>query len=429
MAKVVNAPPIAKNFIKTLRKFGYTMESAVSDIIDNSISAKAKTIRITYLPQSDWLSIIDDGKGMSKDELIIAMTPGSSDPDLEREDGDLGRFGSGLKTASWSQAKKLIVVTKDKKSIYAASWDLDEIEKTNTWDLSLLSESEINSICKTYFIDIPKKGTAVIWDKIDSIQGSTKQEMDGDQSEKLSKIIDHVALTYHRFLEAAGSPLKIEINNQRLKPRDPFLKKHPRTHESQPDMIGQIKFQVFTIPNPSDLVKEDLQELELNDGLIKNQGFYIYRHKRLIQYGGWFGLDRFKELSKLTRIMVDVPISLDSEWVTDVKKSSMRPPPIVRKELRNIILRLQSNSKRNIQYKGTKSIKSTKTWEVVTKEKLNFYQLSKENTKLKKLAKELDQSKLKILNSYLKDIETDIPWEAIYSDFASDNIFIFKEDE
>ena len=69
--------------------------------------------------------------------------------------------------------------------------------------------------------------------------------------------------------------------------------------------------------------KEDLQELELNDGLIKNQGFYIYRHKRLIQYGGWFGLDRFKELSKLTRIMVDVPISLDSEWVTDVKKSSI----------------------------------------------------------------------------------------------------------
>lgn len=429
MSKSINTPPIAKNFIKTLRKFGYTMESAISDIIDNSISANSKNIHITYLPESSWLSIVDDGKGMSEQELIVAMTPGSSDPDLEREEGDLGRFGSGLKTASWSQARKLIVITKNSKSLSAALWDLDEIEKSNSWDLYLLNKDEINNLLKRYFIKMPQNGTTVIWDKIDSIQGSTNKEREDDQADKLAKIIDHVALTYHRFLEVAGSPLKILINNERLKPRDPFLKKHPRTHEGQSDMIGQIKFQVFTIPNPSDLLQEDLQELELKEGLIKNQGFYIYRQKRLIQYGGWFGLDRFKELSKLTRIMIDVPTSLDSEWVTDVKKSSMRPPPIVRKELRNIISRLQTNSKRNIQYKGTKSLKSTKTWEVITKENLNFYQLSQHNSKYKKLESKLDKNQLKHLKSYLKDIESDIPWEAIYSDFASDNIFIFKDNE
>lgn len=430
MSKRVNTPPIAKNFIKTLRKFGYTIESAISDIVDNSISARAKKISITYIPNKPWLCILDDGNGMSQKELIIAMTPGSSDPDLEREEGDLGRFGSGLKTASWSQAKKLIVITKSKNKLSAASWDLDEIENTNAWDLNLLDPKEIKNLIKNYSIEMPKQGTAVIWDKIDSIQGSTIREKERDQEEKIEKIIDHLALTYHRFLDRpGGSSLKIYFNGQKLKHKDPFLTKHPKTHESQPDSIEKIRFQVFTVPNPADLSNDDLRELELDDGLIKNQGFYIYRQKRLIQYGGWFGLDKFKELSKLTRIMIDVPTSLDSEWVTDVKKSSMRPPPIVRKELRNIIMTLQTNSKRNIQFKGTKSLKSTKTWEVVTKDKMNFYQLTKENPKYKEITKTLTKKQIKNLNSYLKDVERDIPWEAIYSDFASDNIFILKDDE
>ena len=104
-------PPKPSNEIKTLRKIGYSLETSIADILDNSIAAKAKKIEIE-IPHSDqcepYISIKDDGVGMSKEELIENMRLGCKDPDQEREPGDLGRFGSGMKTASFSQAKKLI---------------------------------------------------------------------------------------------------------------------------------------------------------------------------------------------------------------------------------------------------------------------------------------------------------------------------------
>ena len=92
MSEFIQAPPIAENFIKTLRKFGYTMQSAIADIIDNSISASAKNINIIYLPNSKWLSIIDDGNGMTKNELISAMTQDyGQDASVLRIDGGMAR--------------------------------------------------------------------------------------------------------------------------------------------------------------------------------------------------------------------------------------------------------------------------------------------------------------------------------------------------
>ena len=158
MSEFIQAPPIAENFIKTLRKFGYTMQSAIADIIDNSIGASAKNINIFYLPNSNWLSIIDDGNGMTKNELISAMTPGSFDPDLQRQKGDLGRFGSGLKTASWSQAKVLIVITKKKGKIFGAKWDLDIVEKKKGWLLEIISSKDIKSFMKDYSIKFNENG-------------------------------------------------------------------------------------------------------------------------------------------------------------------------------------------------------------------------------------------------------------------------------
>ena len=117
----------------------------VSDLIDNSITAKCKTADI----DCDWnkgdpiIKIKDDGKGMSQSELNQAMKPASSDPTKSRDLDDLGRFGLGMKTASFSQAKRLTVVTKTSE-IAGARWDVDNV--SNDWLMEVLDEEELNFI-------------------------------------------------------------------------------------------------------------------------------------------------------------------------------------------------------------------------------------------------------------------------------------------
>ena len=112
--QTVTATPEASSMIETFRSIGYNIETAIADIIDNSISAEAKNIWINFewLGADTWLSIKDDGFGMNNEELIQAMRPGSKNPLEDRTDNDLGRFGLGLKTASFSQARKLSVISK-----------------------------------------------------------------------------------------------------------------------------------------------------------------------------------------------------------------------------------------------------------------------------------------------------------------------------
>ncbi len=125
-----SAEPEASSMIETFRAIGYSVETAIADIIDNSITAGAKNIWIDY----DWkgsnttLSILDDGTGMNNEQLIQAMRPGSRNPLEERSSNDLGRFGLGLKTASFSQSRKFTVFSKAKgyRPVFW-TWDLDYV--------------------------------------------------------------------------------------------------------------------------------------------------------------------------------------------------------------------------------------------------------------------------------------------------------------
>ena len=434
MNNFIEAPPIAKNFIKTLRKFGYTMETAIADIIDNSIGASAKKLEIIFLPGEKWLSVKDDGKGMTQKELIVAMTPGSSDPDTSRKKGDLGRFGSGLKTASWSQAKVLIVITKKNNRISAAKWDLDLVEKKEKWILELLPKQKIDELYKKYSIELKDDGTIVIWDKIDSIQGSSKLELEKDQDDKIATTVEHIEITYHRFLDAGPkNSVKISFNGNDLKAFDPFFAGNGKTHQELPQQVPAgneiISLTAFTLPHNKFLTSDEAHQIESHDGLFKNQGFYIYRENRLIMKGGWFGLKRFKEISKLARIMVDVPSSLDSEWVTDVKKSNMSPPPIVKKEMKNLMLKFDQRSKKVITFSGKKSIKSTNSWEVLKLDGKYKFEIKKNNALFSDIKKSLSKEQLIKFKKLILHLEEELPLEAIYPHFAADDIYKDKNEE
>lgn len=161
------AIPKADSMIETFRAIGYTLGTAVADIIDNSITAGAKNVWITRIWDGDNSSICikDDGHGMNSDECIQAMRPGSKNPLEERDAVDLGRFGLGLKTASFSQCRKLTLLSKRKGGKPVGwTWDLDYVGKVKKWEVLQWVPNEY-----LHIIDDIKSGTAVIWSELDRL--------------------------------------------------------------------------------------------------------------------------------------------------------------------------------------------------------------------------------------------------------------------
>ncbi len=83
------------DLLESMRSVGYSFESALSDIIDNSITAGARNVEIVVEPiRAEFVTIFDDGFGMgpaeARDALRLAGTRSA-----ERSEADLGRFGLG----------------------------------------------------------------------------------------------------------------------------------------------------------------------------------------------------------------------------------------------------------------------------------------------------------------------------------------------
>ena len=164
--KTFNAAPSAGSHIKTLGKIGYNLNTAISDIIDNSISAESSNIRISFDHVKRIITILDDGYGMERDELKQNMVIGCKDPSDVREKNDLGRFGSGMKTASFSVADKLTVISKTKSTpLSAFQWDVQKVIETDDWCLSELNNTDISNI-NNQLNENDQSGTELILDNI-----------------------------------------------------------------------------------------------------------------------------------------------------------------------------------------------------------------------------------------------------------------------
>ncbi len=344
MSYFTDASPDPKSHIKTLMRIGYTMPSAVSDILDNSITANAKNIEIYSPPGQDEISvsIIDDGDGMTPDELIHNMRIGCKDPSDDRLRGDLGRFGSGMKTASFSQARKLTVISKKEgSSICAAVWDIDRIETENSWCLQVLSEKEAMLHPLLHMDFEANSGTQVIWEKL-SILNRTSHSLDDEIiiAANLSELSSYISLHFHKFMEGK-SKVNISINGSRLESIDPFMTKSPGYQEGRSETLrckgGYIEINTHVLPHFNKMDEGLLKKLGGADGVVQNQGLYIYRENRLINAGGWLDLAKTSQLGALARVEVNIPSSLDKEWATDVKKASLQLPPRIKKELRKFL--------------------------------------------------------------------------------------------
>ena len=338
------------------RSFGnYPLAGAIADLIDNSIKADASHVNITALFNhgSPQIHISDNGDGMSESELILAMRPASTNPDEERSPDDLGRFGWGMKSASFSQCRKLTVVSLKAGVLSGACWDLDDID---SWKMAVLGEEAASHLVSGSFAK--KSGTEVIWKNCDRLSedGSINQD---DFNHLISESTDELALIFHRFLsgEVAGrSKLRLSLNGSEVKAFDPFLKTHAATQvlEEEPLTIegNIVRVRPYVLPHFSKLLTDQVDNLGGRDGYIRNQGFYVYRSGRLILHGTWFGLAKFGELSQLVRISVDIPNSMDHIWKITVDKADAQLPTVLKNRLKQIIDGIRKKSVRVYQSKG-----------------------------------------------------------------------------
>lgn len=137
--RMADVPPRASVLAESLRDLGYSLQAAVADVIDNSLAAGARRIELLAETHSEApvIGIVDDGAGMTEPELLEAMRPGSRSPLEERAATDLGRFGLGLKTASFSQCRHMVVVTRRDGMTSCAVWDLDTVAACDRWLVEL----------------------------------------------------------------------------------------------------------------------------------------------------------------------------------------------------------------------------------------------------------------------------------------------------
>ena len=428
LSRIVDARPPARAHISTLSKIGYDFNSAVSDIIDNSITANARNIQIKFNKNGSdavELFIIDDGDGMSESELIENMSIGCKDPQDNRAPGDLGRFGSGLKTASFSQAEILTVITKNINSdLAAAIWDKDVVRKTNRWDLKVLDGHEISSFLPREHKSF-EKGTIVRWDKLASIQSLSHSHEAQEQINTLTaELHSHVGLFFHRFL-ADKNYLKIKINGRDVKEIDPFMIRLPGSEELQnatfrtgPDRNkDKVSIIAYRLPFFTKMKPEDIKFYGGQSHITQTQGLYIYREKRLIVAGGWMGLNKSaSNLTGLCRIQVDVTSSLDDEWSTDVKKSSLQMPSKVKERIKKLLVTPCNSSKRTYTTRGVKQ-KTNDCWHEIVNEDgvITAFEIDIENPLLKNIVKELDISVAKKLLQYLEQIAITLPMVNIHN--------------
>ena len=388
--------PFAPSLIESMRSLGYSFPSAIADLLDNSISAKARNIDIVSSPGMDpSLIILDDGNGMTEHELYEAMRYGSSNPLETRREDDLGRFGLGMKAASLSQCRKLIVVSKKEEKISAYSWDLDYVIDSKSWMLMGFKEEEMLQFPHIDQLLDKEHGTYIYLSEFDRIKEGT-----GNLSETFNKCLDdminHLALVFHRFIDEG---LIIRVNQMKIEARDPFLSYHRATQRKRESSFRinneKITLKPFILPHLSKLCQDDLDKVGGKDRLRSEQGFYVYRNKRLIIWGTWFRLERKDELNKLARVMVDIPNSLDYMWSIDIKKSVATLPDIIKKNMYNAVYESVLCSEAVHTYRGRKEKKDKDieyVWERVKVRDGYEYQINRKIPQLELLQSTLDES-------------------------------------
>ena len=433
-------PPDASSMIESMRAYGYTLATAVADLIDNSVAAGCTTVRLQFewAGADSWVTILDDGHGMSEPELSNAMKLGSRSPLETREAGDLGRFGLGLKTASLSQCRRLSVVSRAPGGVNATRrWDLDFLARPDVQGWKLLTTLHEASALRVVPLEDLDQGTVVLWERLDRIVGNAAKDDAKIRGHFLRLVEDvefHLSMVFHRFLAGSRPRLKILVNGNALVPWNPFQEGHHATQQTPEEEITlpchsePIRVRGFVLPHKDRLGDEEHAKASGPAGWNAQQGFYLYRNERLIVPGSWLGLGAGRpwtkeEHYKLARIRVDIPNSMDHLWHLDVKKSSAQPPPAVVDRLKGLAQKVRQDARAVFAHRGKYGKRKTKEeysrpWKATRKGGAVIYRIDRKHPVLGALIRSVPKSSQDKLEAAFVIIEETVPVEQIWLDAA-----------
>lgn len=383
-------PPRPAAMIESARAFGYELTTAIADIVDNSLSARATEISIDLFWDGahSWIRIRDDGDGMLEEGLVAAMRLGSRSPLQERDASDLGRFGLGLKTASFSQCRRVTVRSRARGSAAATRcWDLDIVQERSEWALVRGALDErANELLGDSGSD--GHGTVVLWEHLDRVVPHPDYAKAKDRFlEQVDAVAAHLAMVFHRYL-AGPRRVRMQVNGRAVAPWDPFLTDEPATQVLPEETFGSgyeiVRVQPYVLPHESKLSRAAHTAAGGPGGWNAQQGFYIYRNRRLLVPGGWLGFFVQEEHNKLARVQVDISNSLDLAWQIDVRKASARPPAATKDWLRGIARKTREQAKRVYGHRGTvlarkQHEEATPVWQEVQQHGTVFYRLNRQH--------------------------------------------------
>ncbi len=387
-----SAPPRATALVEALRGLGYTPGTALADVIDNSISAGARNVWVDI----DWnagagnVTVLDDGFGMSDGALESAMRLGDKSPLDQREANDLGRFGLGLKTASFSQGRRLTVASKRNGSVSVLRWDLDYLLNSSDGGWHLLEGADPGSSHLIGKLDQVGSGTLVIWELLDRMMPASGDAQ--DVLDHIDRIERHLGMVFHRFL--SSKRLTILLNKRPVAGWDPFLAGHSATWSSPRTPLRAKNdgawVQAFVLPHRDHLKAPEYESTAGPEGWNSHQGFFVYRNDRLLLSGGWLGLGRGRQWTReepyrLARIQLDIPNSSDGEWKIDIRKSTAQPPPFAKATLVHIAEDARERARKVFAFRGKSSSSGltrepvSQLWETVKARSGMRYRISQEH--------------------------------------------------
>ena len=414
--RTVESLPEARLLLMSLRSVGYSEETAIADILDNSISADASEIRITFSWDSERIVIVDNGIGMTGKDLITNMRIGSADPRKVRDKKDLGRFGMGMKTAAFALGKKLTVITKSKGDYANATWDLDEIPEIG-WNLIIQNDEALEQ----YYSLLQDQGTVVIIEKLDRIIDSdNKQKSEKKFYSTIRKTEQHIGLTFHRFIEEDG--LRIYINENQIEAWNPFLINNKETQELPEEIpvsdngLHEALIQPYILPHKTKFQnQEEYQKAGGPKGWNYHQGIYLYRNKRLIVYGTWFDYVKKEPAYNLARIKLDISSDSDELWGIDIKKSTAALPLYIKDAVERSIEVATEVSARVYNSRGTYTRNTTipslnYVWEQRKVNGRYTFHINKKHILLNSIRDQLDEEGKMSLSAYLSLVENYAPF-------------------
>lgn len=409
--------------IQTLASLGYTPEAAVADLVDNSIAAGAGQVRIDCRWEGaaeSWLAIVDDGSGMDEAALLKGLTVGGRGLDA-RSASDLGRFGMGLKTASFSQARQLVVATRpDAGAWHVRTWDIDHVLEVGDWELMRGCPSSAEDRLAQLTSSLAGAGTVVLWRRLTHLVASDSQPGDDWARREFHRVLErielHLGMVFSRYLTNRRRAVSMLLNDRTINAWDPLMSGH-KFVEALPaeSPLPGVSVQGFVLPHRSRLTEDEYTWGGGPRGWLDQQGFYVYRQDRLIVAGDWLKQGAFRKDEKhvLARVVVNLSAEHDSEWSLDVKKSTAMPPPALARHLARVAKATRERAGAVISHRGRvvrdrQTSSEDFTWKTLSQFGQTRFVINRDHALVRELV-ERNPSVRTDLNTIFSMIETTLP--------------------